>query len=188
MTDSDVPVYGIDVELKAKLDGKVSAEQIDDARRWIAEVLGRDVPVLDQPTLKDGTLLLELLAAITGKTVKIQRSKMPFMQMENVAQFLLGAEKLGCPQHDLFQTIDLYENKNFGQVIMALYSVARHAHKAGLQVPLLGPKLNDRQERNFSDEQLDAGRYVPSILSQVANPGASGGTIYGIPRQAVYKP
>lgn len=36
--------------------------------------------------------------------------------MENIAHFLAGADKLGVPKHDLFQTIDLYEKKNMTQV------------------------------------------------------------------------
>jgi hypothetical protein len=57
--------------------------------------------------------------------------------MENIAKFLEGCEKLGCPKHDLFQTIDLYENKNPGQVVDAIHSLSRHAAKAGCDVPVL---------------------------------------------------
>ena len=38
-------------------------------------------------------------------------------QMENISKFLSGAEKLGVPKHDMFQTVDLYEKKNMTQVI-----------------------------------------------------------------------
>jgi hypothetical protein len=56
--------------------------------------------------------------------------------MENIAKFLEGCEKLGCPKHDLFQTIDLYENKNPGQVVDAIFSLSRHAAKAGVNIPV----------------------------------------------------
>lgn len=36
--------------------------------------------------------------------------------MENISKFLIGAEALGVPKHDLFQTVDLYEKKNIIQV------------------------------------------------------------------------
>ena len=36
--------------------------------------------------------------------------------MENISKFLAGAEKLGVPKHDMFQTVDLYEKKNMTQV------------------------------------------------------------------------
>ena len=56
--------------------------------------------------------------------------------MENIAKFLEGCERLGCPKHDLFQTIDLYENKNPGQVVDAIWSLSRHAAKAGCDTPV----------------------------------------------------
>ena len=36
--------------------------------------------------------------------------------MENISKFLSGAERLGVPKHDMFQTVDLYEKKNMTQV------------------------------------------------------------------------
>jgi hypothetical protein len=36
--------------------------------------------------------------------------------MENIATFLNGAEEIGCPKFELFQTIDLYEKKHLNQV------------------------------------------------------------------------
>lgn len=61
--------------------------------------------------------------------------------MENIAKFLEGCEKLGCPKHDLFQTIDLYENKNPGQVVDAIFSLSRHAAKAGVDIPVSRTKI-----------------------------------------------
>lgn len=51
--------------------------------------------------------------------------------MENIAHFLAGADKLGVPKHDLFQTIDLYEKKNMTQVVDTIFAVSRYAYKAG---------------------------------------------------------
>lgn len=56
--------------------------------------------------------------------------------MENIATFLAGAEKLGCPKHDLFQTVDLFENKNIVQVVDAIFSFSRFAAKAGFDAPV----------------------------------------------------
>jgi hypothetical protein len=53
------------------------------------------------------------------------------MQMENIAHFLEGAQKAGVPQHDLFQTVDLFEDKNRTQVVDAIWSLSRHAYKNG---------------------------------------------------------
>ena len=38
--------------------------------------------------------------------------------MENINNFLLAAESMGCQKLDLFQTVDLYENQNIAQVTL----------------------------------------------------------------------
>ncbi|CAO3564051.1 unnamed protein product [Mortierella alpina] len=105
--------------------------------------------------------------------VKIKSSKMPFVQMENISKFLDGCERLGCPRHDLFQTIDLYENKNPGQVVDAIWSLSRHAAKAGCDTPILGPKLSDKHEVEFSEEVLNAGKTVINTYQYGYSGGAN---------------
>jgi len=36
---------------------------------------------------------------------------MPFKQMENISNFLKACRALGVAEHDLFETVDLYEAK-----------------------------------------------------------------------------
>ncbi|KAI8596095.1 calponin homology domain-containing protein [Dissophora ornata] len=100
--------------------------------------------------------------------------------MENISKFLEGCERLGCPKHDLFQTIDLYENKNPGQVVDAIWSLSRHAAKAGCNTPILGPKLADKHEVEFSEEVLNAGKNVINTYQYGYNGGANqSGVRYG---------
>ncbi|KAJ3362978.1 hypothetical protein GGF31_001273 [Allomyces arbusculus] len=184
---SDVPVYGIDREIKEKLEGKLSADQVFEVQQWMEAVLGCALPDggLTQANLKDGAILVELLNKATGSNVKVNKSALAFKQMENIHQFLVGAERLGCPKFELFQTIDLFEDKNFPQVVQALYSFARHAHKAGHAVPVLGPKLHDSRAVQFTEEQLNAGRNMPTLQSGAltANTGPSALMSVGMPRQ-----
>lgn len=74
--------------------------------------------------------------------------------MENINAFLDMAKKIGIPQYELFQTIDLYENKNMYQVMLCILAFSRHAQKKGYQGPFIGPKLAEKQEIHFTDEQL----------------------------------
>ncbi|CEG81053.1 Putative Vacuolar biogenesis protein [Rhizopus microsporus] len=80
---------------------------------------------------------------------KFKQSKMPFVQMENISIFLKGAEALGVPKHDLFQTIDLYEKKNMTQVVDSIYAISRYGYKAGTCSNYLGPKLADKQKPTY---------------------------------------
>ena len=65
--------------------------------------------------------------------------------MENIGKFLDEASRLGVPKHDLFQTVDLFEEKNIPRVIDSIYAFARHAASLGRDVPLIGPKLAEKQ-------------------------------------------
>lgn len=79
------------------------------------------------------------------------------MQMENIARFLEGAQKAGVPQHDLFQTVDLFEDKNRMQVVDAIWSLSRHAYKNGSVSTvsmLLVPILNENYSKLFTFGQL----------------------------------
>lgn len=51
--------------------------------------------------------------------------------MENISIFLRGAEALGVPKHDLFQTVDLFEKKNMTQVVDSIFAISRYGFKAG---------------------------------------------------------
>ena len=86
----------------------------------------------------------------------------PLLQMENINAFLQGAEKLGVPKSDLFQTVDLYERKNPLQVLDTIFAFARHASKVKPDLPVLGPRLADKRPVHFSQELLDQGKYIPS--------------------------
>ncbi|KAI9311984.1 calponin homology domain-containing protein [Dichotomocladium elegans] len=116
---------------------------------------------------------------------KYKVSTIPFMQMENIARFLEGAEKLGVPKHDLFQTVDLYEKKNMTQVVDAIFSISRYAYKAGVCSTYLGPKLADKQSNTFSQEQLNESNTIYSTFQYGYNKGAnqSGMTTFGARRQ-----
>lgn len=51
------------------------------------------------------------------------------------------------------------------QVVDALFAVARHAQKKASWIPALGPRLADKHAVAFSDEQLNAGKYLPTQQS-----------------------
>ncbi|KAG0207542.1 Muscle-specific protein 20 [Mortierella sp. NVP41] len=171
---SDQRKFGIDREIAAKLASKYDVGREVEARQWIETVVGEPFPFAEfQPSLKDGVILCKLMNVLIPGFVKIKSSKMPFVQMENISRFLQGCEKLGCPKHDLFQTIDLYENKNPGQVVDAIWSLSRHAAKAGCDTPILGPKLSDKHEVEFSEEVLNAGKTVINTYQYGYSGGAN---------------
>lgn len=102
-------------------------------RGWIGEVTGQQLPVETDDLsaeLKSGVVLCTLLNAISPGTVpKIQKSSMPFPQRENIKAFTEGARALGVPEHENFETNDLFEASNMKQVLICLLSLGRQSEK-----------------------------------------------------------
>ncbi|CAO3698149.1 unnamed protein product [Rhizopus microsporus] len=155
--DNQAPIYGIDKEIQAKIVGKYSLEREQEARAWIEDLIGEKFPLDDfAESLKDGVILCKVIGKLMPGQGKFKQSKMPFVQMENISIFLKGAEALGVPKHDLFQTIDLYEKKNMTQVVDSIYAISRYGYKAGTCSNYLGPKLADKQKPTYSKDAAKA--------------------------------
>ncbi|KAI7861415.1 calponin homology domain-containing protein [Spinellus fusiger] len=167
-------LYGLDRDIKKKLDSKYSVEREQEARQWIEETIGEPLSSLDfHESLKNGVVLCKVIEKLVPGKGKHKVSAMPFIQMENISTFLSGAEALGVPKHDLFQTVDLYERKNMTQVVDAIFSVSRYGYRAGTSTTLLGPKLADKQQMNFSPEQLRASDGMFNSYQYGYNKGAN---------------
>ncbi|KAJ3023682.1 UNVERIFIED_CONTAM: Muscle-specific protein 20 [Siphonaria sp. JEL0065] len=161
-------VRGLDRDLADKMAEKYNPQREREAKEWLESVLQREFPteLSFHGALKDGTILCEAINKVYPATqVKINSSKMPFKQMENINNFLQAAEKMGVNRHELFQTVDLFEAKNMVQVIDSIYALSRCAEAKGYSGQRIGPKLADKQEFHFSAEQLAAGKNAVPILS-----------------------
>jgi len=161
VTNKDgIPIYGMDLELEAKKMAKYDKEKENDVRFWIEAVTGEQFKSDDfVESLKDGVLLCKLANTVSpGSVPKVNSSKLPFMQMENIGYFLKAAENLGLKRHDAFQTVDLYEAKNIPQVIQTLFVFGSSVQKIpSYNGPQLGVKMAEKRNIEFSDDQLRRG-------------------------------
>jgi len=168
MAENRAGKAGFAAEAKAKMDSKYDPVLACDLLQWISDLTGAEINTEDGSmdnsynTLRDGVLLCNLINSIQEGLVpekKINKtSKMAFKCMENIQLFLSAAASLGVPDHELFQTVDLWEMQNMSSVQMCLQSLARKASKYGK--PSLGPKESEGNRRSFTDEQLKAGESV----------------------------
>eukprot|EP01134_Creolimax_fragrantissima_P001052 CFRG1052T1 len=168
--------YGMDADLEAKKAAKYDVSLEAEALQWINNVLGAK-PAEGESVhefLKDGIVLCSLINTITPDAVKrVNTSKMAFKQMENINSFLEAVTKYGVPASDLFATVDLYEDKNMGQVITTVHAVGRAAQARGYNGPTIGAKMSEKNDRNFSEEKLNAGKFMTSQQTAGYNKGAS---------------
>ena len=98
-------LYGLDKELAEKAAAKYDVGMEHKCREWIEAVTGDKLGESTlQEELKNGVVLCNLINAIKpGLINKPKNSKMPFMQMENIAMYLEGCTKLGVPSFSSFQ-------------------------------------------------------------------------------------
>lgn len=76
--------------------------------------------------------------------IKYKQSAMPFVQMENISHFLRACQSppLNLLEHDIFLTVDLYEQKDPAQVLQCLGAFSRAANGVNPQnfPNVIGPR------------------------------------------------
>ncbi|KAH8879906.1 hypothetical protein GQ53DRAFT_704868 [Thozetella sp. PMI_491] len=141
-------VSSLDKDLrKLRLD-KYTPGAAKEAKSWVEGVLGSRLPGADLlEGLKDGVALCQLVnLAIGPPGIKFKQSAMPFVQMENISHFLRAcqAPPLNLQQHDMFLTVDLYEEKDPAQVLQCLSAFSRAANSVNPSAfpTAIGPRGN----------------------------------------------
>lgn len=153
--DKKADVTSLDEDLKLLRDTKFSQDAIDDIKNWIFEsVLNEEQPGESLiESLKSGVTLCKVANKLkaadeTSGFIKWKESKMPFVQMEQISQFLTFARSYGVPEDELFQTVDLFEEKDPAIVYQTLKSVSRYANKKHPDLfPVIGPQLATKRPR-----------------------------------------
>ncbi|XP_044758028.1 myophilin [Coccinella septempunctata] len=141
------------------MSGKRDKQLESEVLNWIFEVLGEPVPKGEfEDILKDGVVLCNLINKLApGSVKKIQTKGTNFQLMENIQRFQAAIKAYGLPQEEIFQTADLFERRNIPQVALSLFALGRITQKhPEWNGPTLGPKMADKNERHFTEEQLRA--------------------------------
>ncbi|CAF0870577.1 unnamed protein product [Didymodactylos carnosus] len=164
---------------------KRSTDLDKEAQEWIEAVIGEKFPKgAYEDALKDGIILCKLINKLSPNSVpKIATAGGAFKLRENVAAFQNAARSYGVPDAELFQTVDLFEKRNIPQVTLAIHALGRQAQKKGFSGPTLGVKMLEKNERQFTEEQLRAGAGIVGLLNDGMNKGANqGGQNFGLSR------
>ena len=150
--------------VRAKLASKRDPQQEKEAKEWMEAVLGYKFPKgfpLEE-YIKDGQVLCKLINTISpGSVTKYNTTGGQFKMMENINIFQKAIKAYGVADIDVFQTVDLWECKDFSQVIMTLFALGRETYRhPEWKGPYLGPKPSDEAKREFSEETLKAGQTI----------------------------
>jgi len=154
--------YGLDAEIKKKLDAKFDPQKASQAQAWLEALTGVKASGTLQEYLKNGIVLCKAINAIKPGTIaKVNTLASPFKERENIASYLTACKTLGCRETDQFMTQDLYENANMGVVVDNIHALGGLSRKvATFRGPYLGVKFAEENKRNITEEQLKAN--VPS--------------------------
>lgn len=105
---------------------KRDPQQEKEAQEWIEAILGKKFNTTFEDYLRDGQVLCELINKIQpGSVNKINTSGGDFKMMENINKFQKAIQEYGVPDIDVFQTVELWEKKDIGQVITTLFALGR---------------------------------------------------------------
>ncbi|GAB1598020.1 myophilin-like [Argonauta hians] len=155
---------------------KRNAEKEKEALDWIEAILGEPIDRKKpfEEVLKNGIILCNFInKLLPGSVKKIETKGTGFVLMQNLERFQAALKKYGVPETEVFQTVDLYERKNIPQVVLCIFAIGRVAQtRPDFNGPILGPKMAEENKREFTQEQLDAGKHVVS-LQYGSNQGAS---------------
>ncbi|XP_050393061.1 myophilin [Patella vulgata] len=165
-----------------KRDAELETQALDWMEAIMGEKIDRSKPFED--VLKDGIILCNFMnKMMPGCIKKIDKKGGGFALMQNIERFSDAARKYGVPPNELFQTVDLWERKNIPQVTLCIHALGRIAQtKPDWTGPVLGPKMAEAHKREFTQEQMEAGKYIHS-LQMGSNEGASqAGMNIGKPR------
>lgn len=101
-------------------------------------------------------MLCRLANKVYGKgTIKrVSKSKMPFNQMGNISAFLTAIRKNGVPEHSCFSTVDLYEAKNMGAVLITLNAMRKKTGGRKLKVKDVKSKMGNLTGFNPSTHKI----------------------------------
>ncbi|KAK3302447.1 uncharacterized protein B0T15DRAFT_422534 [Chaetomium strumarium] len=176
-------VSSLDKDLRRLRLDKYTPAAANEVRQWIEGILGERLPDDDLlEGLKDGVALCKLVnLAIGPPGVKFKKSPMPFVQMENISHFLRAcqAPPLNLQQHDMFLTVDLYEQKDPAQVLQCLGAFSRAANSVN---PSAFPtSIGPRSSRGTVVSPQATGPTTPTGLRGRATSNASNASssLYG---------
>ena len=112
--------------------------------------------------------------------------------MENINLLQRAVKEYGVADLDVFQTVDLWEQKDISQVTMTLFALGREVNSISTRNiffyykasfiqtyrhpewsgPWLGPKPSEENKRDFDEETLAAGKTIIGLQAG-QNKGAS---------------
>lgn len=149
------PSYGLDAELAAKAAAKFDPAIEKEVCEWLEKVSGVPKEGTTAEWLHSGKVLCMTANAIKpGFVKKINTMKAPFKERENISYFQNFMRECGVTEISMFGTDDLYDEKNMGSVLVAIYGLGGCLQT---NMPNFEPKLGVAVTSHVHDGKRAAG-------------------------------
>jgi len=114
-------------------------EKGNQARNWIEKVLKEKIQEVDLgKALQNGVLLCRTIRTLRPDLINQIHETTQFKSIENINNFLNACKKLGVPDRILFSPTDLYDGKNYLNVIRTIHSLSIVVDNLGLEPVIEG--------------------------------------------------
>ncbi|XP_066248989.1 muscle-specific protein 20-like [Euwallacea similis] len=168
--------------------GKRDPEQEHEAQAWIEQVIGeRFPPAPYEWALRDGIILCKLMNRLQpGIVPRINIGGGDYKMMDNLSQFQKACVKYGVPDVDLFQTTDLWDQKNIALVTTTIFAIGRTCYRhPEWRGPFLGPRPSEENKRDFTQQQLRAGEGLIGLQAGSNKGATQAGQNFGASRKII---
>jgi hypothetical protein len=162
---------------------KYDVNHANEVLEWVRETIQEDFDTNGEmgnfgEQLRDGQKLCKLInKLIPDRIRKINTGTMAFKLMENIEQFTRACKEYGLNDAETFQTVDLWDGENLHQVCVCIQALGRKAQKNGFKG--IGPKEADRNERQFTPEQLMESQKIISLQYGTNKCANQSGVVFG---------
>lgn len=153
--------------------------RVTEAQQWINNII-RDtdlkqlpedpIELINKNMLKDGVYLATVVKVLEDNrniVVHQHDCKFPYLLMENIELFLHFCFKLKIPDHFKFESVDLYESKNFAGVIQTIHCIASVLNNSSKFKNMVKPMVNLYGKLQFSQAELGQIKRKLSLMGGV---------------------
>ncbi len=188
----------MDAELAAKRLAHFDTARAAVAINWLCELSKTPKFSVEQmwARLKDGHILCSAANRLQANACpKVNSSAMPFKQMENITAFINSCRSVfKVPEHELFETVDLYEEKDLESFVTCICSLGRVVAAApprGFKGPHIGtaspPSPITEQPLKYFDQPSPAASISrpasAAVVSRAASPPPSSASYGSAPHR-----
>jgi hypothetical protein len=130
---------GIYADLAKARAAKYDVDLEKRVHQWIEAITGKQLRPTFREGLMDGTIICELFNKLyPGSIAKIHNSQILMFRRENWGFFQNACVKLGLSDSETAVFEDVYEDRNMGQFLINIVSLARKAqYRPGYKGPIL---------------------------------------------------